>query len=70
MNILLTGAGGFVGQQVLNSLLQTDNNISLVLRTGADLTPYKREPNIKSIIRWSTKKYIGLNLPNRKESLF
>lgn len=50
MNILLTGAGGFVGQQVLNSLLQTDNNISLVLRTGADLTPYKREPNIKSII--------------------
>jgi len=50
MNILITGAGGFVGQQVLKSLLQTGNNISLVLRTGADLTHYKNEPNIKNII--------------------
>ena len=50
MNILITGAGGFVGQQVLKSLLQTGNNISLVLRTGADITHYKNEPNIKNII--------------------
>ena len=50
MNILLTGAGGFVGQQVLNSLLQTDNDLSLVLRTGADQSLYKNKKNIKSII--------------------
>jgi len=50
VNILLTGASGFVGQQVLTSLLQTGNNISLALRTGTDLTPYKHEENIKSII--------------------
>lgn len=36
MNILLTGATGFVGRQVLNSLAEYDVNVTLIVRDGKE----------------------------------
>lgn len=49
MNILLTGATGFVGQQVLAALLKTNAHIYLALREGSDLQPYSKHESIKKI---------------------
>lgn len=50
MNILLTGASGFVGQQVLHNLLKKDVNIFLVLREGKNIDwLQEKEKKIKGI---------------------
>lgn len=48
--ILLTGANGFVGRQVLKSLLRSNVTVRLVLRTGREV-PVEARDHIEQVIR-------------------
>jgi nucleoside-diphosphate-sugar epimerase len=48
-SILLTGATGFVGKQVLKRLLQSDVDITLVTRTGSNYPMERFENVVKTI---------------------
>ena len=47
--ILLTGASGFIGKQVLNSLLKKNVSIKLVVREGRGHV-FKKNPKILELI--------------------